>query len=412
MIVQHLNFSDISGGAARAAYRIHKALQRHQVDSLMNVECKFSDDWSVRGPSSRFDKMQARLRPMFGSVYMRLLKTHNFILHSPALLSSKWPKRLASLKHDILHLHWVCGEMLSIQEIGRLGGPIVWTLHDMWPFCGAEHYTEDFRWRHGYARNNRPGYESGLDLNRWAWGRKRKFWSRPFHIVSPSRWLGQCVRESALMYDWPVTVIPNALNTETWTPVDKILARRLLNFSSDKPLVLFGAMRGAQSYIKGFDLLREALVHLRDNRSDLQIAIFGQSSPEKPEDLGFPVHYLGHLYDDLALRILYSAADVMVIPSRQDNLPNTGVESLACGTPVVAFDTCGLPDIVSHMKTGYLARPFDTEDLATGIEWVLADSSRLAELSCEARVRVVARFSEDVVVPQYLAVYERTLAGQ
>jgi glycosyltransferase involved in cell wall biosynthesis len=171
-------------------------------------------------------------------------------------------------------------------------------------------------------------------------------------------------------------------------------------------------MRGAQSYIKGFDLLQAALGHLRNNRSDLQLAIFGQSAPDKPKDLGFPVHYLGHIHDDLTLRILYSAADVMVIPSRQDNLPNTGVESLACGTPVVAFDTCGLPDIVSHMKTGYLARPFDTEDLAMGIEWVLADSSRYGVLSKNARAYSVDHFSEAVVVSRYLELYEEANAGR
>jgi glycosyltransferase involved in cell wall biosynthesis len=376
----------------------------------MSVGCKLSDDWSVLGPFSRFDKALARFRPAIGALCARLLKTNNTILHSPALLPSRWPKRLANLKPDILHLHWICGEVLSIPEIGRLPGPVVWTLHDMWPFGGAEHYTEDFRWREGYMHSNRPAYESGVDLNRWVWERKRKYWKRPFHIVPPSRWLGQCVRESAVMKEWPVTVIPNALNTNVWTPVEQGLARRLLELPLDTPLVLFGAIGGSRSSIKGFDLLREALRHLRDQRRDLHLAVFGQSAPKDPEDLGFPVHYLGHLHDDLSLRVLYSAADVMVIPSRQDNLPNTGVESLSCGTPVVAFDTCGLPDIVSHMKSGYLARSFDAEDLAAGIEWVLADSSRQKKLSRNARVMAVERFSEALVVPQYLAVYEKAIA--
>lgn len=410
--VLHVNSADISGGAARAAYRIHQALRRHQMDSLMGVDSKFSDDWSVQGPLGRSDKTLARLRPVVGAACVRLLKTNNAILHSPALLPSRWPTRLANLKPDILHMHWICGEMLSISEIGRLAWPVIWTLHDMWAFCGAEHYTEDFRWREGYARTNRPSYESGLDLNRWVWERKRKYWKRPFHIVTPSHWLGQCVRESALMKGWPVTVIPNALNTDVWAPVERSLARRLLGLPQDQPLLLFGAMGGGQYRIKGFDLLRASLEHLRDQRSDLRLLVFGQSAPREPEDLGFPVNYLGHLHDDLSLRILYSAADVMVIPSRQDNLPNTGVESLSCGTPVVAFDTCGLPDIVTHRATGYLARPFDTEDLAAGIEWVLKDSCRHGELSRNARTKAVGRFSEAVVVPQYLAVYEKVISEQ
>jgi len=409
MIVRHLNYSDIFGGAARAAYRLHQGLRRYQIDSLMAVDCKFSDNWSVEGPFGRLDKALTRLRPMVGAACVRMLKTKNAILHSPALLSSHWPKRLANLKFDVLHLHWICGEMISISEIGRLPGPVVWTLHDMWAFCGAEHYTADFRWREGYTSKNRPSYESRLDLNRWVWERKRKNWKRPFNIVTPSHWLGRCVRESALMKDWPVTVIPNALNTDVWAPVERSLARRILGLPEDYPLVLFGAMGGGKNPVKGFDLLRVSLAHLRDQRSDLRLLVFGQSTPHEPEDLGFPVHYLGHLYDDLTLRILYSAADVMVVSSRQEAFGQTASEAHACGTPVVAFDTCGLPDIVSHQMTGYLARPFDAEDLATGIEWVLADSTRLAELSRNARVEAVARFSESAVVPQYIAVYKKAI---
>ena len=408
----HLNHSDVLGGAARAAYRIHRALRRHQLDSLMAVDSKFSDDWSVQGPRGRFDKALARLRPVVGAASVSFLKTNNAILHSPALLPSRWPMRLANLKHVILHLHWICGEMLSIPEIGRLPRPVVWTLHDMWAFCGAEHYTEDFRWRDGYVRSNRPAYESGLDLNRWVWERKQKYWKRPFYIVTPSHWLGQCVRESALMRGWPVTVIPNALNTDVWAPVERSLARRLLGLPQDEPLVLFGAMGGGQHRIKGFDLLRASLAHLRDQRRDLCLLVFGQSAPRESEGLGFPVHYLGHLHDDLSLRVLYSAADVMVVPSRQEAFGQTASEAHACGTPVIAFDTCGLPDIVSHMETGYLARPFDTEDLAAGIEWVLADYSRQEELSRNARDMAVERFSDAVVVPQYLAIYEKAIAEQ
>jgi glycosyltransferase involved in cell wall biosynthesis len=412
MMVLQFNYSDLFGGAARAAYRLHQALLHFGVESRICVESKKSDDWTVRGAQDKIDKVQVLIRYAFGAAFKNVLKTQSQVLHSPSIMSSRWLKRLKGFNPDVIHLHWVCGEMLSISQIGRLSGPIVWTLHDMWPFCGAEHYAEDFRWREGYTPNNRPSYESRLDLNRWVWERKRKNWKRPFHIVAPSEWLGQCVRESALMKGWPVTVIPNALNTDAWAPIERSLARRLLNLPQDELLVLFGAMGGRQKFIKGFDLLRTALAHLRDQRSDLRLLVFGQGVPQEPDSLRFPVHYMGHLYDDLTIRVLYSAADVMVIPSRQDNLPNTGVESLACGTPVVAFDTCGLPDIVNHLKNGYLARPFDTEDLAAGIQWVLADSSRHAELSCNARATAVTRFSEEVVIPQYLAVYKKAIIAE
>jgi glycosyltransferase involved in cell wall biosynthesis len=248
--VIHINNSDLNGGAARAAYRIHCALFRSGFNSKMIVNHKLSDDWTVCVSKAKIDKALARLRQNLGFVFTKFSKTENKILHSPAIIPSRWLKRLNGLRPDILHLHWICGEMLSIPEIGRLPGPVVWTVLDMWAFSGAEHYTEDFRWHEGYVRANRPAYESGFDLNRWVWDRKRKYWKRPFHIVTPSYWLGQCVQESALMKGWPVTVIPNALNTDVWAPVNQALARRLLALPLDAPLVLFGAMGGAKAPLR------------------------------------------------------------------------------------------------------------------------------------------------------------------
>jgi glycosyltransferase involved in cell wall biosynthesis len=411
--VIQLNHSDINGGAARAAYRIHHSLREADVDSQMWVDTASSGDWTVQGPPTKVKKALAKVRPILGGlVFKPFFNTGNPVIHSPALLPSGRVRALNDSDADVLHLHWVQGEMLSVADIGHLRKPVVWTLHDMWVFCGAEHYTEDYRWRDGYVKGNRPAYESGFDLNRWTWQRKRKHWQRPMHIVTPSRWLAQCVRESALMRDWPVSVVSNCLDTNKWKPLDKGLARSLLGLPKDAPLLLFGAMGGGNDPRKGFDLLLKALQHLRGELNELELVVFGQLAPKEPPDLGFPIHYTGHLHDDLSLRALYSAADVMLIPSRQDNLPNTGVESLACGTPVVAFDICGLPDIVQHQHTGYLAKPFDTEDLAGGIQWVLADSDRYNTLSQQARAFAVKHFSNAVVAEQYRAVYDAAIKAQ
>jgi len=413
MRIIHLNHSDINGGAARAAYRIHHALREAHVDSKMWVDVASSGDWTVQGPATKLSKALTKVRPILsGLAFKPVFKTKNPIIHSPALLPSSRVGALNGSHADLLHLHWVQAEMLSVADIGHLRKPVVWTLHDMWAFCGAEHYTEEFRWRDGYFTGNRPVYESGFDLNRWTWQRKRKHWQRPTHIVTPSRWLAQCVRESALMRDWPVTVVPNCLDTSRWQPLDKAVARNLLGLPKGVPLLLFGAMGGGNDPRKGFDLLLQALQRLRGEMKELELVVFGQLAPKDPQSLGFPIHYTGHLHDDLSLRALYSAADVMVIPSRQDNLPNTGVESLVCGTPVVAFDVCGLPDIVQHQHTGYLAKPFDTDDLAYGIQWVLSDSDRYRSLSQQARAYAVAHFSNTVVADQYQAVYAAAIKAQ
>ena len=153
-------------------------------------------------------------------------------------------------------------------------------------------------------------------------------------------------------------------------------------------------------------LLKEilALGHPRGEIPGLELVVFGQLAPRNPPDLGFPIHYTGHLHDDLSLRALYNAADALLVPSRQDNLPNTAVEAHACGTPVVAFNIGGLPDIVEHERTGYLAQAFDTADLAAGIRWVLENGTRT---SCRkhARMKAVAQFSYETVAEKYKAVY-------
>ena len=409
MRVIQLNHSDINGGAARAAYRIHHALRQANVHSEMWVDSASSGDWTVKGPASILHKGLAKLRPTLGSVlFSSVFKTTNQIIHSPAILPSGKLEALNSSDADLLHMHWVQGEMLSITEIGRLRKPAVWTLHDMWAFCGAEHYTEEFRWREGYHRQNRPSYETGFDLNRWTWNRKRKHWQRPIHIVTPSRWLAQCVRESALMRNWPVSVIPNPIDTERWRPIEKVLARELLGLPKNVPLLLFGAIGGGKDPRKGFDILQAALHHLKGKVPELQLVIFGQFRPQNLPELGFPIHYIGHLHDDLSLRALYSAADAFMLPSRQDNLPNTGVESLSCGTPVIAFDTCGLPDIVVHQENGYLARAFDPEDLAEGIRWIF-DNEKTAKLRERARAYAVKQFSNYSVAAQYSSVYAQVL---
>ena len=409
MRVIHINHSDIHGGAARAAYRIHHCLREAGVDSRMWVNKASAGDWTVQGPSSKWEKLTAALRGHVGVQLRHLLKTGNPINHSPAVVPSQWVKRLNASDADIVHLHWVQGEMLSITDIGRIEKPIVWTLHDMWAFCGAEHYTDDHRYRDGYRRNNRPAHEARFDLNRWTWQRKRKHWQRPMHIVTPSQWLADCARESALMRDWPVDLISHPIDVKQWEPVEKNLARELLGLPQDIPLLLFGAMGGGNDRRKGFDLLAAALNQLRDQIEGLELVIFGQLAPQETPNLGFQVNYTGHLHDTVSLRLLYSAADVFALPSRQDNLPLTCMESLTCGTPVVAFKNSGPPTMIEHQKTGFLADAFDSENFAKGIRW-LFEHPEYSSLESAAREYAEQHFAPLRIADQYQSVYDRVLS--
>jgi glycosyltransferase involved in cell wall biosynthesis len=297
--------------------------------------------------------------------------------------------------------------MLSISDISSIKKPIVWTIYDMWPFCGAEHYTNEYRWKHGYQSNNRPIYESGFDLNLWTWKRKIKNWKKPIHMIAPSYWLGNCVKESILMHDWPVQVIPLPIDINFWKPLKKNLARELLDLPKEVPLLLFGAVGGGHDPRKGFDLLLNSLrlINKDQHTKNLELVVFGEIEPKVLPQINFPIHYKGYLHDDISLRALYNAADVMIVPSRLEAFGQTASEAQACGTPVVAFNIGGLKDIILHLKTGYLAEAFDTQDLARGIKWTL-EQCKNNIINKQSRNEAVIRFNYEVIAKQYKKIYE------
>lgn len=377
----------------------------HGISVRLRVNEKFGlDPTVISGPPPGVPKQWTDIRLIANRLYKHRFRPGNPSLHSTAWLPSGNLRELNDCyhPHDIIHLHWLGDWMLSIEEIGKLRLPVVWTMHDQWTFSGAEHYvdyTRDAesapfvnRYQTGYSCNSRPPYESGPDINRRTWLRKRRAWRHPMHIICPSSWMADCARQSLLMADWPIHIIPYPINLDTWAPVDKKLARKLLNLPLESPLILYGATGGAADPRKGGELLFEALHYLSHSihaaqLADLELLVFGQERPEKPPYLDFPIHYLGAINDELRLRLLYASADVFVIPSRLDNLPNTGLEAHACGTPVVAFRTSGLPDIVDDNITGILAEAFDAGSLAKAIEAILADWHRQQQMCLAARSR-------------------------
>lgn len=409
MKIMIVSASDIIGGAARAALRLHNSLLASGMESRMRVGVKKSDIISIEGPKKRFGNAMASARRFLGQSFMELQKTDNSIFHSPAILPSCLVDKINNSSADVINLHWICDEFLSIEDIGRIRKPVVWTLHDMWAFSGTEHYGSDnssVRWKNGYTKDNRPKGHKGFDIDRWVWNRKRRAWRYPVQIVTPSRWLSECVHASFLMREWPVTVIPNTLDCRQFQPWPKHLAREVLGLPSDATLVLFGAMDGIKNMIKGWDLLQSALTLIAGDHSGVHGVIFGQSRPTDSPNLDLPLHWMGHLNDDAALALLYSAADVMVVPSRIEAFGQTGSEAQACGCPVVSFNCTGLQDIVEHRVTGYLARPYDSADLANGIRWVIENTDRHESLSRAARERALRLWAPEVVIPRYKAIYE------
>jgi glycosyltransferase involved in cell wall biosynthesis len=412
MRVFALNLSDSVGGAAKAAYRIHQAVRGIGINSSLLVNRKKINDSHVLGPKNNFEVFFDRFRSGIGVLVARLIRPQNADYHSPAIFPTSWSQQLSQSSADVVHLHWIHGEMMSVEDLGLIDKPLVWTLHDMWAFSGAEHYSEDLRWKEGYTQGNRPRGEAGFDLNRWTWLRKQKAWKNPIQIVTPSQWLASCVKNSALMRNWPVEVIPNPIDVNQWTPIDKKIAREKLGLPQDVPLILFGAIGGSADPRKGFDLLQEALQKLSGKIDSLELVVFGQAAPTQPVDLGFPVHYLGHLASEVDMQIAYSAADALIAPSRQEVFGQTASEAHACGCPAVAFEGTGLADVIEHQKTGYLAKAGNVQDLANGITWILESVSQSNALNVAARQRAIEKFSYPVVAQQYQEIYSNVIKSK
>lgn len=407
MKVIHVCSTD-QGGAARAVHRLHHALLRSGYDSRFWVGRKLGDDPTVEGAKSFWQNFLATLRIRFGSLPLYLQKPLTTKDRSTGWLGSKrLLQKLNRSNAQVVHLHWVGHALLSIEQIARINKPIVWTLHDMWPFCGTEHYTNDdkeARWRSGYHAGNRREGETGVDVDRWAWERKRRYWRSRMYLIGPSQWMTECVQSSALFRNNPIQTIPNPIDLEVYRPWPADLARQAFHLPLDKRLVMFGALGGVQVSRKGFDLLLQAMPYMKQQSNRIELVVFGQNCPSPAPDFGFPVHYVGKLQDDVALAMLYNAVDVMVVPSRLDNLPQTGTEAQACGCPVVGFRTGGLTSVVEHLHTGYLAKPFDPSDLAKGIRYYIEGYNR-SDLSNKIRELSIKKWDSCSIISTTKSVY-------
>lgn len=378
MRVLQVSTYDGGQGAARAAFRLHRALRDAGVESGMRTALAGSGDPWVQAPRSKPRQALALVRSTASWWLSKPQRSTNPVTHSVAALPSRLDRELNAAGADVLHLHWLQDEFLSVEAIGRLRGPVVWTLHDTWPFCGSEHYpasSADRRFAEGYYPGNRPQGDRGWDLDRRTWRRKRRAWQRllpHLHLVAPSRWMAQQAAASALFAGVPCRVIPNAVPA-VFRPIPKPQARALLGWPQEQRVILFGAIDGSADPRKGFDLLAAALqrLPLEAPCQVLSAVVLGQAEPSEPIELPLPVRYVGRLHDDLTLALAYAAADVVVVPSRLDNLPQSATEALACGTPVVGFRQGGMVDLVEHRRNGWLAEPESVQDLAEGLSWCL-----------------------------------------
>jgi glycosyltransferase involved in cell wall biosynthesis len=402
-----VNAYDTVGGASRAAYRLHKSLLAEGVDSKMLVQIKKSNISTVISTSSKIrEKFINPFRPALDHVLMKFCGART-LFSSSYTPFSEIVEQINQINPDIVHLHWITGGMMTIEDVAKINTPIVWSLHDMWAFTDGYHYDETYDIYKNYCDNEPKNFLSSKVFNR-----KQITYSKigDMTIVGLSHWMCDCAKNSILLKDKQHINLPNPIDTNVFKPFNKSESRKLWGLPQDKKLVLFGAMRATDDPRKGFSELSKALRQI--TISNVELVVFGNSEePKFPPDFGFKTHYFGKLHNDMCLAKLYSAVDVIVVPSLQENLSNTIMESLACATPVVGFDIGGNSDMIDHQQNGYLVKPFNIIDLKIGIEWVLNHNS-FNDLQKNARQKVLVEFNSKVVAKKYVKLYKDILQMQ
>jgi len=412
--VLHINTYDTVGGSARSACRINKGLCDIGVDSKMLVQTKDGDDRSIIGPQSKIDKFFSMTRRYVDQMPLSFYRHREKLTQNLQWLPYGQQNKIRKIDADICHLHWICAGFVRIEELARIRKPIVWTLHDMWALTGGCHIPgECERYTESCGKCPQLGSLCNFDLSRWVWFRKNRAWKDlNLTVVAPSSWMAECARKSSIFHKKRVEVINNGLDVDKFKPLSKHLARETFSLNQDKKIILFGAINADIDRNKGLSYIVQALRHAeRRMLNNAELVIFGISSSEETLNLGLPVRYIGRLYDDVSLSMLYSAADVMVVSSIQEAFGQTASEAMACGCPVVAFKTSGLVDIVDHGQNGYLAKPFDPIDLAKGICWAMEDSQKRERLGRKAREKAVSKFEIRGIAAQYFGLYENIMNG-
>lgn len=400
-----LSASDIDGGAARAAYRLHTSLLDAGVTSQMLVKEKHTIDPTVLCISnSSIEKGINALRPLIDRIRVKSYKPIS-------LFSQSWigfngiSKQINRINPDIVHLHWICGGLIRIEDIAKIKARIIWNCHDMWPFTGGCHYDmhcEGYKTGCGNCKilENRKKN----DLSRVVFRRKLATYRKmkELVVVGSSKWISTCARESRLFADNKVVTLKNCINTKLFKPVDKNTSRDLFNIPKNKKVILLSAMNVMGDTRKGARELFEAVNGL--NIEGVIVVIAG-SEKSQVYDVKYPLYHIEPLKDEVSLSLMYNIADVLVVPSLQENLANSIAEGMSCGIPVVAFNIGGNPDLIEHKINGYLTKDFSTKDLAFGIEWVLSHEN-YSKLSIGAREKIL---NNDNTVKKYIKTYKELL---
>ena len=412
MKVLLINTFETKGGAAVACKRLARALQKQGADvSILVCEKKITDSFVSSVIKSNLDKLHFKFNFLEERLHIFLVNHfHRKNLFAVSIAS----KGFNIVDHplvkeaDVIHLNWINQGFLSIigiNQLLKLGKPVIWTMHDMWPITGICHHSRECnRYMDDCGFCMFLQKPSKKDLSYHILKRKKKcFQGAGIHFVACSQWLQKRAEISALLIGNTITNIPNPIDTELFSPGDKDAARITLNLPKDKKLLLFGALIASDKR-KGIDYLIEATHLLADLSENVELVFCGEFKEKTASVFGLKAHFLGYISDPDMIVKMYQAADCFVTPSIEENLPNMIMEAMACGIPCVGFNVGGIPEMIMHKQTGYVSANRSAEDFAAGIRYVLEKSDD-TDFKESNRDFVLNNYSESAVANRYIKLY-------
>ena len=416
MRVLIINTAERIGGAAIAANRLMVALNNNGIKAKMLVSNRQTEQITVVSIKNSWKTLWNFVWERFVIWGANNFRRHNLFAVDIANTGTDITRLPEFVQADVIHLHWINQGMLSLKNIKQIidsGKPIVWTMHDMWPFTGICHHAGTCT-KYTTGCNNCPLLYRGnsKDISYHTFHRKKKLFGSiisKITFVACSHWLESLAQKSILTHGHLVTSIPNPINVNLFKPLNKKLARKQLNLPTDKKLILFCSAKTSDK-MKGIDYLVEACRLLKEKEpefsSQLAVVVLGRHSEQYHELFPFDVHCLDYVSNEKQLTEIYNAIDLYVTPSLQDNLPNTIVEAMSCGIPCVGFNVGGIPQMIDHLHNGYVAQYKSADDLAHGIWWSFNEGD-YRTLSAVARHKALNTYSENIIAAEYLKIYNQ-----
>lgn len=397
-----ISYSFKKGGAAKAAAQFYDIAK-----GITNTQ-KISTDLNLGG-AKKYIHFFKRLIS-FALVY--LYSKRSGVKCSANLFSLVDARKSLKKSDDIFNIHWINNDTISIYDLKKIPRYSILTLHDEWMYSGIEHYYDPYKdfEESPYIDNGAIYHKQHLSaLHKYVWEIKEKsFKGREDIIVTcPSLWLADRAKKSIILKDCRIELIPNPIDTSIFVPMsdaEMYKERECLGLDR-KYLLSFGAVGGVKNNLKGFSELYEALGILSRNRSlkkQVGIILFGNKGKRIRDIHGFPVCDFGVIDGQINMAKLYSISYVTIVPSKVEAFGQVAAESQSCGTPVIAFNTSGIKDVVDDGCTGYLAEPYSAKSLAEKLELILDNGkSDYIEMSKRSRDNVLRKFERNVIKEKY-----------